>query len=167
MRTVQPSQRKHRKGRSAVIVVGVDDSEHSQTVLRFAIDEARLHDLPLRVICAWGLPTQKWAEIPPPEGSVGRPRHRAEEIVAEAAQIAKRLAPNVQCEPMALEGEAGSLLVQQSSDATMVVVGRYGRGMVGKMFGAAADVAFGSVSQRVIRDARCPVIVVPLSSSDK
>jgi nucleotide-binding universal stress UspA family protein len=147
-----------------MIVVGVDDLDNGDEVLRFAIDEARFRKAPLRVICAWGLPIRKWGDVRPPYASVGGPRQRAQEVVAEAAQIAQRLAGEVQCEFLALEGEAGAVLVAQSSEATMLVLGRHGHGVADTLLGSAADVAFGSVSHRVVREAHCPVVVVPTRS---
>jgi nucleotide-binding universal stress UspA family protein len=143
------------------IVVGVDGSDDAHRALRFAVDEAKLRAAPLRVICAWELQAEKWGEFPPPEESRSRPRQRAEETVAEAAQIVEQLAPNVQCEYLTLEGEAGAVLVQHSSDASLIVIGRHGHPVADKLFGSVADAVLGSVSQRVVRDSGCPVIVVP------
>ena len=144
------------------IVVGVDGSDDAHRALRFAVDEAKLRAAPLRVICAWQLPVENWGELPPPEQSL--PRQRAEETVAEAAQIVEQLAPNVQCECLALEGVGGALLLEHSSDATLVVVGRHGHGVADKLLGSVADALLGSVSGQVVRDARCPVAVVPHAS---
>ena len=145
-----------------MIVVGVDGSDGGQRALRFAVDEAKLRAAPLRVICAWELPVQ--SEFPPPEESFDRFRQDAEEVVAEAAQIVERLAPNVECKGLALEGAAGAVLLEHSSDATLVVVGRHGHGFAGKLLGSVADAVLGSVSMRVVREARCPVVVVPDAS---
>jgi nucleotide-binding universal stress UspA family protein len=147
------------------IVVGVDGSDDAHRALRFAVDEARLRAAPLRVICAWQLPVENWGEFPPPEESLHEPRRRAEELVREAAEIVERLAPNVECESLALEGEAGALLLEHSSDATLVVVGRHGHGVASAVLGSLADVLLGSVSKHVVGDARCPVVVVPHDSS--
>jgi nucleotide-binding universal stress UspA family protein len=143
------------------IVVGVDGSDDAQTALRFAVEEAKLRAAPLRVICAWELPVQNWGELPPPDGALDRPRQRADEIVAEAAEIVERLAPSVRCKCMTLEGELGALLVEHSSDASLVVVPRHGHGLGDRLLGSVADAVLGSVSLHVVRDARCPVVVVP------
>ena len=146
------------------IVVGVDGSDDAHTALRFAVDEAKLRAAPLRVICAWELQVESWGEFPPPEASLDRPRRSAEEVVAEAAQIVERLAPDIECECLAPEGEGGAVLLEQSSDATLLVVGRHGHGVAEKLLGPVADVLLGSVSGHVVRDARCPVVVVPHAS---
>ena len=142
------------------IVVGVDGSDDADRALRFAVDEARLRAVPLRVISAWELPVNL-GELPPPDGSLDRPRQRAEEIVAEAAETVERLAPSVQCKCLALEGELGDVLLKHSSDASLVVVARHGHGLGDRLLGSVADAVLGSVSLHVVRDARCPVVVVP------
>jgi nucleotide-binding universal stress UspA family protein len=142
------------------IVVGVDGSDDAHTALRFAIDEAKLRAAPLRVICAWELPVDNWGEMPPPEETLDQPRQRAEEVVAEAAAIVERLAPNVECECLALHGQTAAVLLQRSSDASLIVVARHGHG-VADALGSVADVLLGSVSAQVVRDANCPVVVVP------
>ena len=147
------------------IAVGVDGSDDAQRALRFAVDEAKLRAAPLRVICAWQLPVETWGEFPPPEESLHEPSQHAEEIVAEAAETVERLAPNVQCKCLALEGELGDVLLEHSSDASLVVVARHGHGVGDRLLGSVADVVLGSVSLHVIRDARCPVVVVPHASS--
>jgi|SRR5919197_5706079 nucleotide-binding universal stress UspA family protein len=145
------------------IVVGVDGSDEGDTALRFAVDEAKLRAAPLRVICAWELPVE-WGEFPPPGESLDTFRRRAEEIVAQAAQNIERLAPNLECECLALEGKPGDVLLEHCSDASLVVIARHGHGFADTL-GPVADALLGSVSHRVLRDARCPVVVVPQAFS--
>ena len=147
------------------IVVGVDGSDVAHRALRFAVDEANLRAARLRVICAWKLPVESWGEFPPPEENLDQGRRRAEEAVAEAAQVVERLAPNVECDYLALEGKAGAVLVEHSADASLVVIGRHGHGVANPVLGSLADVLLGSVSKHVVGDARCPVVVVPHGSS--
>ena len=153
---------RRREGSAATtIVVGVDGSEDARTALRFAVDEAKLRAAPLRVICAWQLPVENWGELPPPDGALDRPRQRAEEIAAEAAEIVERLAPSVQCKCLTVEGELADVLLENCADASLIVVARHGHGLGDKLLGSVADAVLGSVSLQVVRDARCPVIVVP------
>jgi nucleotide-binding universal stress UspA family protein len=119
------------------IVVGVDGSDEAHRALRFAVDEAKLRAAPLRVICTWELPVQNWGEFPPPE-SLHEPRRRAEELLRESAQIVERLVPDVD-----------------------------GHGVAETLLGHVADALLGSVSGRAVRDAPCPVVVVPHASSSK
>jgi nucleotide-binding universal stress UspA family protein len=137
-----------------LIVVGIDGTDHAHGALRFAIEETKLRGARLRVICAWELPVQDWGELPPPDETFDRFRRRAEEVLAEAAAIIERLGQGVEYECLALEGNAGDLLLQHSSGAAMVVVGSRGRG-------ALAGLMLGSVSQTVVHDSDRPVVVVP------
>ena len=147
------------------VIVGVDGSDEAHRALRFAVEEAKFRAARLRVICAWELPVGKWGEFPPPEESLHGPRRRAEELAAEVAAIVEKLAPNVECECLAVEGEAGDVLLERSSDASMIVIGRHGHGRVADALGPVGDLFVGSVSQHIVRGARCPVVVVPHASS--
>ena len=149
----------------ATIVVGVDGSDEAHRALRFAVDEAKLRAAPLRVICSWKLPVQNWGEFPPPDENLYEPRRRAEELLRESAQIVERLMPDVECEYLALEGDVGAVLLEHASDASLVVVGRHGHGVAETLLGPVADALLGSVSGHVVRDAPCPVVVVPHASS--
>ena len=53
-------------------------------------------------------------------------------------------------------GEAGQKILEyaQEQDADLVIVGRQGAGAVGKIL-------FGNVTERVVRKAGCPVLVIP------
>ena len=140
------------------IVVGVDGSDPAWAALRFALEEAELRRATLRVICAWELPVAQWGEFPPPEETFDRFRRDAEEIVAAAAEIVAKEAPNVECERLAPEGPPGTALLDNAGDASLIVVGTRGHGSV-------AGLLMGSVSQEVVHKAQCPVVVVPHEES--
>lgn len=142
----------------STIVVGVDGSDPASTALRFAVEEAKLRDAPLRMICAWELPVATWGELPPPEETHDRFRREAEEVVARAAEMVAKEAPNVVCEQLTFEGPPAATLVEHSADATLLVVGSRGHGAV-------AGLLLGSVSQEVVQKATCPVVVVPHKGS--
>ena len=144
----------------ATIVVGVDGSDPAWAALRFAIEEAQFRNARLRVICAWELPVAEWGELPPPEETYDRFRREAEEVVAQAAAVVEKDAPSVECKRLAPEGLPGRVLLEQSSDASLLVVGSRGRGAV-------ASLLLGSVSQEVVQKAGCPVVVVPHEDSSE
>jgi nucleotide-binding universal stress UspA family protein len=140
------------------IVVGVDGSDHAGTALRFAIEEAQLRNARLRLICAWALPVASWGEFPPPEETYDRYRREAEEVVAKAAAIVEKEAPSIECERLAPEGPAATVLLEHSSDASMLVIGSRGHGAV-------TGLLLGSVSQEVVQRTSSPVVVVPHQDS--
>src|SRR2546422_10825786 len=52
------------------IVVGIDGSEEAGAALAFAIEEAKLRKLPLRIVCAWSIPAIEYpgnAVVPTPD----------------------------------------------------------------------------------------------------
>ncbi|NNF66120.1 MAG: universal stress protein [Gammaproteobacteria bacterium] len=67
----------------------------------------------------------------------------------------------VDAKAMLVRGPTVKALLEMAGKqgADMIIVGSHGRGMV-------ADILLGSVSQGLIKSARCPVTVVPASSSD-
>lgn len=138
------------------IVVGVDGSECASAALAFAVAEAALRRARLVVVAVW--------EVPPAVYGGGfAPALDAETLhgfsegargIAEAAVVAaKKAQPSVVCEAKAVEGQAAAVLLQEASDATLIVVGNRGRG-------GFASLLLGSVSQQVVHHAACPVVVV-------
>jgi nucleotide-binding universal stress UspA family protein len=130
------------------VVVGVDGSSPSERALTWARDYARLSGSALRVICAW--------EVPPLGGAVsyGDPdilRQAALEIVATATA---EPGPNdVPVEGHAIEGHPSNVLVHESQQAQLLVLGARGRG-------GFADMLLGSVSAYCSHHAKCPVVIV-------
>jgi|SRR5665811_1460617 len=135
------------------IVVGADGSEHAEAALRFAAQEAALRGADLVVVCAWEVPMMiEPVGIYPPE-SFDRFRDDAASIVQAAVARVAELQPLVTCEGKAVEGPPATMLLKEAQDADMIVVGSRGRGGV-------ASLLLGSVSQQVVHDAPCPVVVV-------
>jgi nucleotide-binding universal stress UspA family protein len=136
------------------VVVGVDGSPESCAALTFAVTEARLRDLPLRVVCAWAPSPSTYvgeAFTATPDAFVGAEQH-ADDVVREA--LARVPHDDVAVEAFAVEGDAAGVLVEQASDAELLVVGSRG-------LGAAKRLVLGSVSTEVAQRAPCPVTIVP------
>lgn len=138
------------------IVVGVDGSACGQAALEFAVAEAALRKASLRVVCAWELPSAAYAAglSSGVDASVIEVfRDDAQTFAREAVENVKRWQPDVDCEGLAVEGQAAEILLQQAEDADLIVVGNRGRG-------GFASLLLGSVSQQVVHHAPCPVVVV-------
>lgn len=136
------------------IVVGVDGSECSKPALRFAAAEATLRGESLRAISAWQVPVTVYSgpvyAVPlDPEVYSNAARDAAQkqidEVVAAAGEI--------EVELVVREGGAAHVLIEESSSATMLVVGSRGHG-------GFAGLLLGSVSQQCAAHARCPVVIV-------
>jgi nucleotide-binding universal stress UspA family protein len=82
--------------------------------------------------------------------------HRAAEA-ALAKTVAAVQTPGVELEARVAEGNPADVLIDASRDADLVVVGSRGRGGV-------VGLLLGSVSQRCVERAHCPVVVVPAAS---
>lgn len=145
----------HATGIGPAVVVGMDGLEHGSGALLFAAEEARLRDLPLVVLQSWhitSVPRPSDAEsgyIPSLEEfeavALEQLRDQVGQVLGESAEIDVRLLP--------VHSHAVDALVEASTEATLVVVGSRGRGEI-------AGLVLGSVSEKVLHRAHCPVVVV-------
>jgi len=137
-----------------MIVVGVDGSDEAGAALAFAVEEARLHRLPLRVVCAWEPSASTYAgEVfaATDDGFVAGER-RAADVLREVLEQVPH--DDVRVEAVTVEGHAARALLEQAAGADLLVVGTRGRG-------ATTRLLLGSVSGEVAHKARCPVTIVP------
>ena len=137
------------------IVVGVDGSEFSTTALRLAGRMAKCLGAPLEVVTCLGTSDLFLASHLPEESSptTTQLEESAKRLVDQSLERAfggtlpEGLTRTVKFGPPA------KVLVEESRDAQLLVVGRRGRG------GFLAQV-MGSVSGACAAHARCPVLVV-------
>ena len=80
------------------------------------------------------------------------------QIAREAAELAMELEPSIYAEHQAVQGYPTEVLVAESHDATMVVVGSRGHG-------GFASMLLGSVSHEVAQHASCAVAIVPKTAA--
>lgn len=136
------------------IIVGVDGSEPSKRALRWAGAEASRSGALLVAVLSWEPPVNAgWTndELPEIEAEVEREsRDRLEGTVRDVLDGNEEVA----LELLPVQSKPASVLVAQSADAELLVVGRSGHG-------ALADAVLGSVSNYCVHHARCPVVVVP------
>jgi nucleotide-binding universal stress UspA family protein len=138
--------------RERIVVCGIDGSAASQRALEWALQEARYRGCRLRVITAW-----EWDGV---EGMVApatpaEARSQAEMIQRRALLAATEnidVSPPV--ERRLVRGRPAAALCNSSLDAELMVVGSRGHSAV-------HDTFVGSTSQRVMRHAPCPVVVLP------
>jgi nucleotide-binding universal stress UspA family protein len=136
------------------IVVGIDGSPGSRKALTWAAAEAAVHGADLVVINVWE------HTLMPPAGSVSV----SERYVPEASQstgdelvqiIKEELGddPPVLVRPQVKQGRPAKVLIDESANADLLVVGKRGHG-------GFVGLVLGSVSQHVAAYAHCPVTVV-------
>ncbi|HSK32306.1 MAG TPA: universal stress protein [Propionicimonas sp.] len=136
------------------IIVGVDGSEFSKEALREGARLAQALDAPLEAIACWHDPSvyaasyRSISELKP-ETFRAHSQHMLENTLEEVfgqdrpARLSTRL----------LHGRPAELLVEESKNARMLVVGRRGVGGVLGMI-------LGSVSSALVSHAHCPVVIV-------
>jgi nucleotide-binding universal stress UspA family protein len=138
-----------------VIVVGVDQSEGAKAALRFALEEARLRQAKLRVVHAWqfgyiGAPGFE-GSLPAVGGDLAEFHEAAEAALDETLRGV--VADGVAIERRVDQGAAAPVLIEESRDADVLVVGSRGHG-------GFAQLLLGSVSQQCAQHAFCPVVIV-------
>jgi nucleotide-binding universal stress UspA family protein len=127
----------------------------SRVALAWAAAEAADHGANLVVLTAWEptlLPPMGSGGVPP--SPVPDPSQRATEDLLTVIKAELGEDPPVLVQPRVKQGHAAQVLIEQSADADLLVVGTRGRG-------GFKGLVLGSVSQHVAAYAKCPVTVVP------
>jgi nucleotide-binding universal stress UspA family protein len=136
------------------ILVGVDGSPSSRTALTWAAAEAADHQADLVVLNVW-----ERAVLPPvgspsvPQSDLVDPSQLAAENLVQVIKEVLGEDPTVLVQPRVKPGNAAEVLIEESADAALLVVGTRGRG-------GFAGLVLGSVSQHVAAYAKCPVAVI-------
>jgi nucleotide-binding universal stress UspA family protein len=143
----------------SVILVGVDYSEGARAALAFAHEEARLRGGTLRAVHAWQFGVVDYGGFGgfetsvPGTGDILELRDVAAAALDATVREALRDLDEVNLEQRVIEGTPGAVLVDESRDADLLVVGSRGRG-------GFAQLLLGSVSQQCAHHAACPVVIV-------
>ncbi|GAA2392127.1 universal stress protein [Streptomyces glaucosporus] len=139
----------HTARQPAHFVVGVDGSPDSAAAIDFAFEAAALRGAELRALCVWR---------PPLLGALSREAAEQEgrRVLSESLDGPAAARPEVEVRQEFVRGHPVQVLAEASAHALGLVVGSRGRG-------GFAGMLLGSVSQGVLRHARCPVLVVPAS----
>lgn len=137
---------------SASLVVGVDGSPGSHRALLWAAAEAARRGSPLVAVTAW-----TWDGIEQfPLAPATRDEARAHAEQGQEAELAPVLAehPDLQVRREVVEGDAAEALTRLAADAALLVLGSHGHSHL-------RHALLGSVSERCVRHAPCPVVIVP------
>ena len=130
------------------IVVGVDGSEHGNAALRWAVEEAEVHNGEIVAVFAWQMP---FIGIP---GAFDRDEMERvcktfiEETVASV--VPKSRVPITR---LVGQGDVSAVLIEASKGADMLVLGSRGRG-------GFAGLKLGAVSNECVQHASCPVTII-------
>jgi nucleotide-binding universal stress UspA family protein len=132
----------------SVVVVGVDGSTGSRDAVRWAADYARMAGAELRAVASWRWPNYV-TRIPPGADLEADTWRTLQEVVAAI----RAEFPEVPVSERVIEGPGGPALLSQAADATLLVVGAWGRATYPGML-------LGSVAEYCVRNGPCPVVVV-------
>jgi len=137
------------------VVVGVDGSPASQAALSWAAHYATAVGATIRVVLAWHYPAavgQAPVGVAPP-GVTAEVELSRNEIVDKAIEAALGDPAAMAVERKIEYGHPAQVLIDESNDADLLVVGHRGHG-------GFTDMLLGSVSTHCVTRAHCPVTVV-------
>lgn len=139
---------------AAPIVVGVDGSTSALDAVRWAAQECARHRVPLRLVHGYLLPTRGYPEIVMTGNEVRQAmENQARQWLDEAREAARAVAPDVAVDTeLVLEGPV-PLLIGQSREARLVVLGSQG-------LGGFTGLLVGSTAVALAAHGKCPVVVV-------
>ncbi|GAA3785129.1 universal stress protein [Streptomyces chiangmaiensis] len=135
----------------AFVVVGVDGSASSAAAVDFAFEEAALRGAALRAL---------YVRHPGLLGVTdeGAAQRECGRLLSETVAGPSAAHPQVESHHEVVDGHPVKALTDASAHALALVVGTRGHG-------GFAGMLLGSVSQGVLRHARCPVVAVPLPAA--
>lgn len=139
------------------VIVGVDGSHGGHRALEWAAKEAGALHVPLTVLTVHEVPVSGWTGnpiiLPPDAPAVEQAQQAAEDATRKALTLlGDSRPPSVTVR--AVNGFSARELINASRDADLVVVGSRGGGGFARLM-------LGSVSNKVVHQAHCPVVVVP------
>jgi len=135
-----------------LVVVGADGSVQSVAALKWAVEYAAATGSTVRAVMACHYPT---AAGPAPLGVA--PEAVTDEVRAQMAESLSKVviegAAGLDVEEEIAYGHPAQVLIEQSADADLLVVGSRGHG-------AFTGMMIGSVSIHCVTHSHCPVVVV-------
>lgn len=142
------------------VVVGSDGSTGSDTAIQAAFQEAAWHESGLTVVRAFGPPMSSPFAALGASSPDEMPEREAAEHAALDASIAawRQKFPLVDVKTQVTIGDAAQALLAASGSARMIVVGTRGRG-------GFAGLLLGSVGQKLLHHAGCPVLIARRTAS--
>lgn len=136
------------------IVVGVDGSAESKVAVDWAARSAAMRRVPLKLVNVLNPPVvMAFPEVPMPEGYLQWQQEEGRKTLDAAVATAMAASEDVQVSTELVSGPSVPSLVEESKDASLIVVGCRGRG-------ALARGLLGSVSTGIVHHAFCPVAVI-------
>jgi nucleotide-binding universal stress UspA family protein len=141
------------------ILVATDFSEGSDEALDRAVELSTQTGAAVDLLHVVEPPSDGFPFGPAYTDGVAFASYIDQELARRAARVA---AAGIACHTRSVEGSAAVEIVARARDvgASLIVVGTHGRRGLAHML-------LGSVAERVVQHARCPVLTVPFSRSEK
>ena len=136
--------------RTARVVVGVDGSAHGWAALAWAAEHASRRSLPVHIVHAFAPDIPMLGFGSTDQSSLVAEGHR---LLATARARAHAIDHTLTVTTSLPPGFASPALITASHDATMVVLGAIGHGLLSRA-------TVGAVAQQVAAHATCPVVIV-------
>ena len=139
---------------SYLIVVGVDGSEGGRRALQWAAAEAATRGGAVQAVIAWSWDGLEYGPI-----AATRPQEEAERagrlLDREIKEIVARNGSSLPVAGEVIEGRPADVLSAAARTADLLVLGSHGHSRI-------RHTVLGSVSEDCIRNATCPVVVIPV-----
>lgn len=137
------------------VVVGLDASERSEQALEFGFEQASRRGIGLTAVACWSW-EDSGGNVPGPMevGLWENAEVQDRRLVSELLAGWHEKYPDVSVQRRLVPGRTVPTLLKESEGAALLVVGSRGRG-------GFAGLLLGSVSQRILERATCPVAIVP------
>ncbi|MFI7413403.1 universal stress protein [Streptomyces sp. NPDC049627] len=133
------------------VVVGLDGSSESRAAAEWAAREAKLRDLPLKIVHVWEPVPEPMAQAPLLGAETQQ--HWTERVPREAAEGIRLRHPGVEVTTEQLTGSPADTLVKATEAAELLVLGSRG-------FSGIGGFMVGSVGLSVVAHAERPVVLV-------
>jgi nucleotide-binding universal stress UspA family protein len=136
-----------------VVLVGIDGSTADDIAIEWAVQEASMRALPLRIVHVANPPTlPRTVSADLANLALARSGAVASELVDQATEKAQAAAPGLEVDQEVRPGQVVEQLVKAAADARVLVLGS------GQRFDT-SRIGLGSVATHVTAHAPCPVIV--------
>ena len=143
------------------IVVGVSPITGSPQALRWAAEEARLRNVPVRAVLAWRMPSPAAAPAGRPPGGAGASTDGNYLAAAELAlreHVRSALGDDSGVECVVTRGRVVNGLLAHAEDADLIVIGETEENRM-------SNVRAGMATPRLLGRAKCPVVVMPAAAT--
>jgi nucleotide-binding universal stress UspA family protein len=139
---------------SGVVMIGSDSTEQQPAVVDFALREAGASDAPVTVVNSWHVPTLLAVTMFAHPAVYDSIRNSHLTALERTVDHVRAFSPKTEVRGWLREGITAQVLTDDAERASLLVVGRGGRGAVGELL-------LGSTSHDLLLTMPCPVAVVP------